>query len=135
MTGEANRRCTIVMPLADRRGGAESALLELVRHGGGLGFEWRMVFLEDGPMVAECRAAGVSVTVIRAGRLREIHRYAASVWRLVRAFRHDRPGVVVGWMTKAELYAGPAARLAGVPAILCQLGMASSRSALDRAAT
>ncbi len=135
MTGEANRRCTIVMPLAEQRGGAESMLLQLVHHGRGLGFDWRIVFLEDGPMVADCRAAGVPATVVPAGRLREIHRYAASVTRLARELRHRRPDVVVGWMTKAQLYAGPAARLAGTPAVWCQQGMASRRSGLDRAAT
>jgi glycosyltransferase involved in cell wall biosynthesis len=123
------------MPLADERGGAESALLQLVHHGGGLGFDWRIVFLEDGPMVAECRAAGAPATVIRAGRLREIHRYAGSVMRLARQLRRERPDVVVGWMTKAQLYAGPAARVTGAPAVWCQHGMAKRRSGLDRAAT
>jgi glycosyltransferase involved in cell wall biosynthesis len=123
------------MPLAELRGGAESMLLELVHHGGDLGFEWRIVFMEEGPMVAECGAAGVPATVIRAGRLREIHRYAGSVWRLARELRREPPEVVVGWMTKAQLYAGPAARLTGVPAVWCQVGMPSSRSGLDRAAT
>jgi glycosyltransferase involved in cell wall biosynthesis len=123
------------MPLADQRGGAESALLQLVHHGRGLGFDWRIVFLEDGPMVAECRAAGAPATVVRAGRLREIRRYTGSVTRLGREFRRERPDVVVGWMTKAQLYAGPAARVAGAPLVWCQHGMASTRSALDRAAT
>jgi glycosyltransferase involved in cell wall biosynthesis len=132
---EANTRCTIVMPLAEQRGGAESMLLELVDHGRDLGFEWRIVFMEEGPMVAECGAAGVPATVIRAGRLREIHRYAESVTRLGREIRRERAHVVVGWMPKAQLYAGPAARLAGVPAVWCQVGMPSSRSGLDRAAT
>src|SRR5436305_2363130 len=135
MTGEANRRCTIVVPRADPRGGAESALLALVRHGGGLGFDWRVVFLEDGPLVDECGAAGAPATVIRAGRLRELRRYAASVRGLARELRHERPGVVVGWMTKAQLYAGPAARLTGIPVLWCQHGMASRRGWLDRAAT
>src|SRR3954451_13575048 len=132
MTGEANTRCTIVMPLADRRGGSESALLELVRHAGDLGFEWRLVFLEDGPMVAGC---GVPATVIRAGRLRQVHRYAATVARLGRELRRERADLVVGWMTKAQLYAGPAARLTGTPAVWYQMGMPSSGSWLDRAAT
>jgi len=123
------------MPLAERRGGAESALLQLLEHGSGLGFEWRVVFLEDGPMVAACEAAGAHPTVVPAGRLREIHRYAGCVARLARQFRLDRPDVVVGWMTKAQLYAGPAARLAGVPALWCQHGMPSSRSVIDRVAT
>ena len=135
MTGEANRRCTIVMPLAEQRGGAESMLLQLLRDGRGLGFDWRVVFLEDGPMVAECHAAGAPATVVPAGRLRQIHRYAGSVTRIARELRLERPDVVVGWMTKAQLYAGPAARLTGVPEIWCQQGMASSRSWLDRTAT
>ncbi len=135
MTGEANTRCTIVMPLAEQLGGAESMLLELVRHGGNLGFEWRIVFLEDGPMVAECRAAGAQATVLRAGRLRQVHLYAGCVARLARELRRERADVVVGWMTKAQLYAGPAAWLTGTPAVWCQQGMPSGRSALDRAAT
>src|SRR3954447_13026557 len=130
----APTRCTLVMPLAERRGGAESALLQLLEHGSGLGFEWRVVFLEDGPMVAACEAAGAQPTVVPAGRLREIHRYAGCVARLARQFRLDRPDVLVGWMTKAQLYAGPAARLAGVPALWCQHGLPSSRDALDRVA-
>ncbi|HEX4625180.1 MAG TPA: glycosyltransferase [Solirubrobacteraceae bacterium] len=128
-------RCTIVMPLAEQRGGAESALLALLRHGRGLGFAWRVVFLEDGPMVAACAAAGAPSTVLPAGRLRELHRYARTVGGLARALRRDRPDVVVGWMTKAQLYAGPAARLAGAPAVWCQHGMPLPRSALDRVAT
>jgi glycosyltransferase involved in cell wall biosynthesis len=122
------------MPLAEQRGGAESMLLQLLRDGRGLGFDWRVVFLEDGPMVAECRAAGAPATVVPAGRLRQIHRYGGSVTRIARELRLERPDVVVGWMTKAQLYAGPAARLTGVPAIWCQQGMASSRSWLDRTA-
>ena len=134
-TADAGTRCTIVMPLADERGGSESLLLQLVHHGRDLGFAWRVVFLEDGPMVAECRAAGAAATVFPAGRLREIHRYAGSVVRLRRDLRRARPDVVVGWMTKAQLYAGPAARLSGVPVVWCQHGMASGSSGLDRAAT
>ena len=132
MTGDANTRCAIVMPLAERRGGAESTLRELAHHGRGLGFEWRIVFLEDGPMVAE---SAVPATVIPAGRLRQVHRYAGTIARLAQELRRDRPDLVVGWMTKAQLYAGPAARLAGVPAVWCQQGTPSPWSALDRAAT
>jgi glycosyltransferase involved in cell wall biosynthesis len=132
---DAGTRCTIVMPLAERQGGAESSLMELVDNGGGLGFAWRVVFLEEGPMVAACEGAGVPAAVIPAGRLREVHRYARCVARLAASFRRDRPGVVVGWMTKAHLYSGPAARAACVPAVWCQHGMPSSGGAVDRLAT
>ena len=131
---EAGTRCTVVMPLAARRGGAEWSLMELVHHGGDLGFSLEVVFLEDGPMVAECEAAGVPAAVVPAGRLREVQNYARSVARLAASFRRDRPDVVVGWMTKAQLYSGPAARLAGIPAVWCQHGLPSSRDALDRVA-
>src|SRR4051794_10148157 len=131
---EAGTRCTVVMPLAARRGGAESSLMELVHHGGDLGFSLEVVFLEDGPMVAECEAAGVPAAVVLSGRLREVQNYARSVARLAASVKRDRPDVVVGWMTKAQLYSGPAARLAGVPAVWCQHGLPSSRDALDRVA-
>src|SRR4051794_40981258 len=132
---EAGVRCTIVMPLAERRGGAESSLMELARHGGGLGFALRVVFLEEGPMVAACESVGVPAGGISAGGLRGGHRYARCVGQLTALLRGDRPDVVVGWMTKAHLYSGPAGRVAGVPAVWCQHGTPSRREALDRVAT
>src|SRR4051794_41863526 len=107
---EAGTRCTVVMPLAARRGGAESSLMELVHHGGDLGLSLEVVFLEDGPMVAECEAAGVPAAGVPAGRLRGDQNYARAVARLAAAFRRDRPDVAAGWATEGQPSPRPAAR-------------------------
>ena len=124
---------TIVMPLADRHGGAEAVLESFVVRA--VTADCRVVFLEDGPLVESLRELGVSASVIPAGRLREPHQLLGAIRRLARALRNERPDAVVAWMTKAHVYSGPAARLAGVPSLWIQHGMPDRRSPLDRVAT
>jgi glycosyltransferase involved in cell wall biosynthesis len=126
-------RATIVMPLAQQRGGAELLLEQLVRRSSNM--EWVVAFLEDGPMVARLRASGVVTRVIPAGRLRDLSRYASTVLRLARFLREQRADVVLGWMTKAQLYSGPAGVVARVPSLWYQLGLPSPPDILDRIAT
>jgi glycosyltransferase involved in cell wall biosynthesis len=126
-------RAAIVMPLAQQRGGAELALEQLVRRSSNM--EWVVAFLEDGPMVARLRASGVVTRVIPAGRLRNLPRYAWTVLRLAKFLREQRADVVLGWMTKAQLYSGPAGVLARVPSLWYQLGLPSPPDILDRIAT
>ena len=54
-------RIAIIMPLAEQRGGGELMLLHLMQHGQGLGVEWLVVFLAEGPMVQEVRALGAAM--------------------------------------------------------------------------
>jgi glycosyltransferase involved in cell wall biosynthesis len=77
--------------------------------------QYLVVFLEDGPLVAEVAALGVSTEVCVAGRLREPLRYARTVRFLTSLLRRERVDVVLSWAAKAHLYAGIAARRAGVP--------------------
>jgi glycosyltransferase involved in cell wall biosynthesis len=126
-------RAIIVMPLADQRGGAELMLRQLV------GFtsevKWTVAFLESGPMVSEFQDLGVASHVLQAKRLRNVATYVATVHALARLIREQRAEIVVGWMTKAQLYAGPAAFLARVPAVWYRMETPSRTSPLDRLAT
>jgi glycosyltransferase involved in cell wall biosynthesis len=125
----------VVMPLAERKGGAEVALLDLLREREPHNERVAVLFLEDGPMVTETVEMGHQAYVIPAGRLRHPHHFAASVVRIARVLRKVEASVVVSWMTKAHLYSAPAARIAGIPAVWFQLGLPRTSDALDRIAT
>ncbi len=120
------------MPLAAQRGGAEQLLRLFLRHAPGVPDDWPLVFFEAGPLVEEARALGFPVQVIRAGRLRQPVRYLQTVRRLVRWFRQERITLVLSWMSKAHLYGGMAARLAGIPAVWFQHGIPTRDSWMDR---
>ena len=123
----------IVMPLADQRGGAELALLNLVRTGGPI--QWHVVFLEDGPMIQSVQSAGVRTSLIRAGRIRQPHRFIATIYGISRLVKQIKARAILAWMSKAHIYGGPAALIAGVPAIWFQHGLPHSGSAIERVAT
>lgn len=100
-------RLAIVMTNAEQRGGAERLLQHLVRHADDT---WRLSlgFLEDGPMVEEARRLGHRVEVIPAPRLRQVFAMAGCVLSIRKWLRAEKPDLVLGWMKKAHLYAGPA---------------------------
>jgi glycosyltransferase involved in cell wall biosynthesis len=127
-------RVLVVMPAAECVGGAELTFRHLVKFGRGRGVEWFVAFLEDGPMVAEVRDAGVPCEVVDAGRVRDVQRYPATVARLARLARRTHADLVCSWMGKAQLYAGPAAALARVPAVWYQHGF-PAKSWMDCLAT
>lgn len=126
-TGAA--RIGVVMPLAEQRGGAELALLHFLD---GLLPETkalvRLCFLEQGPMVDWARQRGYSATVVESGRLRQLSRWSGSVRSLYAWIVQNQIGVVLSWMAKAHLYAGPAAWLARTPALWWQHGLPTRRS-------
>lgn len=124
-----------MMPLAEQRGGSEVMLRQLVEHRGAGGTTWLVIFLEHGPMVAGLERLGVEVAVVEAGRLREPHRHAAAIARIAFVAHRWRADVLVGWMVKSQLYAAPAALLAGIPAVWYQLGAPYAPGWLDRVAT
>jgi len=78
------------------------------------GHELEPVFLEPGPWPEELRAAGLRVEVLAAGRLRDVHRWVATVVALARLMRRRRPDVILNWSAKTQLYGAPAAVLAGM---------------------
>lgn len=76
--------------------------------------ELELVFLEPGPWPAELIDAGFRVEVLSAGQLRQAHRAAITVARLVSILRAREPDLILDWMGKAHLYCAPAAVLAGM---------------------
>lgn len=115
----------IVMPLADARGGAEIMLLQLLRANRHTAkVDYAVAFLEDGPLVEEARSLGYPVSVFPAGKLRQAGRFLRTIFRLYAWIKRERLDLVMSWMSKAHLYAGPAAWMAGVDAVWYQHGIA-----------
>jgi glycosyltransferase involved in cell wall biosynthesis len=128
-------RIGVVMPLGERRGGAERLLCDLLHSRAARRAEWHVWLLEPGPLAGELRRPGVRVSVVDAGRLRQPHRLVPAIARLAQEFRAARLDVSLAWMTKAQLYAGPAAALAGVRCVWFQHGLPDPPNRLDRLAT
>jgi glycosyltransferase involved in cell wall biosynthesis len=127
--------CTIVMPLAHQRGGAEALLLHVLRENAASPrVEFSIIFFEDGPMVEDVKALGYRVSIIKAGRLSELHHYARTVWKLRRELRQQRIGSVLSWMAKAQLYSGLAGWGLNVPNYWFQHGI-SEGGWMDRLAS
>lgn len=115
-------RVLVVMPLATALGGAEMSLRQLLARGRGQGVEWTVVFLRDGPMVAEARALGAEVHVVEAGRIRQIVRRARAIRRIARIATSGGAELVLGWMAAGQLTAGAVAMAAGLPCMWFQAG-------------
>lgn len=128
-------KIAIIMPLAEQRGGAELALLHLIQQGQGLGVDWLVVFLQDGPMVGRVRELGGDAQVVHAGRLREPHRFAKAVREIVVLARAEGVDLLLGWMGIAHLYGGLAGRIGGIPAAWFQHGLPWDKNWVDRLAT
>ena len=126
-------RAIIVMPLAEQRGGAELMLKHLALHS--VGVEWHFIFLEEGPMVKECQSLGITTYVVKAGRLRHLHRYLQTVYTIAAIARRVEAESIIGWMSKGHVYGGVAAILSNLPAFWFQLGLPADVHWLDRLAT
>jgi glycosyltransferase involved in cell wall biosynthesis len=127
-------RVLAVMPLGTALGGAEQSFRQLLMHGRVEGVQWTVVFLRDGPLVAELRSLGVAVHVVDAGRLRNVAARLLAVVRIARLAQVTGADVVLGWMAAGQIMSGIAALLAGVPAIWFQAGTPRP-DWLDRIAT
>ncbi len=117
-------RLAIVMPSAHRRGGAEEALVQLLRSQEQANLSiLLLILLEDGELKRVCEQLGVKVEVVASGRLREPWKHASAVLRIRRLLKMHRVEMVLGWMTKAHIYSGVAGKLAGLPAVYYQHGL------------
>lgn len=116
-------RLLVVMPSGVARGGAEEALLHLAQARHAAGIELCVAFLEEGDFPARLAEEGIEVISIPAGRLRHLGHFVRVIARLRRLILDWQPEVVLSWMTKGHLYAGIAAKLAGVPTVYFQMGL------------
>jgi glycosyltransferase involved in cell wall biosynthesis len=126
---------TVVTTLAERLGGTENMLWHFLRHASSAELKPDVICLQDGPFVEELHALGIRVTVIEAGRLRQVRRGGASVRTLAGALRRHPPEIVLSWLPKAQLYAGPAAVAAGLGRRLVWWQHSIAGAWIDRAAT
>jgi len=93
--------------------------------------DYKLLFLEQGPMVETVVALGYEAEVMEAGRIREVMKYTALIFKIRRWIKNHKIEAVMSWMSKAHLYGGPAAWLAGVPSVWWQHGM-SGEGGLQR---
>jgi glycosyltransferase involved in cell wall biosynthesis len=117
-------RLAIVMPSAHPHGGAEEALVHLLRNQAAAQLsDVLVILLEEGELKEVFKSTGATVEVVPSGRLREPWKHVSAVLKICQLLKRDRMDAVLGWMTKAHIYGGPAARLAGVPPIYFQMGL------------
>jgi glycosyltransferase involved in cell wall biosynthesis len=129
-------RMIVTVPWGHRLGGAEAMLQGVLDGAGSSGHELELVFFEPGPWPDELLAAGFRVEVIPAGRLRQLHRWFATVLALARLFRARQPDLILNWAAKTQLYGSPAAVLAGMADRVVWWQQAIPRRGwLDRCAT
>lgn len=127
-------RIVVVMPLGRQLGGGELMLAQLLRQPHDPDVAFTVIFLRDGPMVAEARAQGHDVRVVEAGRFRALRRRWAAVRAIVAIARDVHADVLLAWMVAAQPMVGLASMLSGIPAVWYQVGLPSG-DLLDRIAT
>jgi glycosyltransferase involved in cell wall biosynthesis len=128
-------RILVVMRSGEWRGGAEWSLFQWLQAGvADPRLDVTAVFLEDGGLARDVAGLGVRTHVMPAGPLRDVRRWARTVARLRQLLRQERTHLVLSWMADAHLYAGVAARLAGVRATFYQMWVPAP-SWVDRVAT
>jgi glycosyltransferase involved in cell wall biosynthesis len=102
----------IVQPYSER-GGSESWLLRLIDATGDL--DLSAVLLKDGPLRDELEARGIPVVLRPVGN-NPVNLLRPIAW-LARRLRRDPPDVILANVMKAQMVAGPAGRIAGVPTV------------------
>ncbi len=110
-------KIAIVVPFAEQKGGAEIALVNLLRQVSCKQHEWLVIFLKSGTLCDQITCLHVRTEIIESGRLRNVFLFCQTVFRLAFLFKEENVDVVVSWATKAHLYAGIASFIARVPSI------------------
>jgi glycosyltransferase involved in cell wall biosynthesis len=107
---------TLVVSHTGAACGSNAVILGLLRHRPA---DQRVicVFLSDGPVLAQARALGVEISLIDAGRARAVLRASGAVLALAGLAHRKRVDAVFAHTSKAQIYASPAAMLAGVPSV------------------
>jgi glycosyltransferase involved in cell wall biosynthesis len=104
----------ITVSSGEPHGGAEQLLLSFLR-----GFDRRriavaVVGFAPGALATAVAALDVPVTVLAAGRHRDVHRSLQVIAGLAARLRRAPPALVFNWTTEAQLYGASAAFVAGL---------------------
>jgi glycosyltransferase involved in cell wall biosynthesis len=105
-------RLLVTVPWGELLGGSETNLQTVLDAPRKQEHEIDLAFLADGPWPRSLAASGHSVTVIDAGRLRQVHKWVTTVVRLAGLMHRRQPDIIANWTGKAQLYGAPAASLA-----------------------
>lgn len=103
----------LVVQAFGENGGSEGWLLRLLDATDAL--DVKVLLLKDGPLREQLERRGIAVEVRHVGN--QPQHLLKPILELWQRLRSDRPDVVLGNVLKAQLVAGPAGRLAGVPTV------------------
>lgn len=131
---QLDRRVLMIAPSAVL-GGAEDVLFNLAMALPAFGLTLDVVSLQTGPLVDRLTEHGIDVTVIEAGRLRDLVRFTRSARQLATMMRRTRYAAVVSNLPKAHLYAALPARTRRLPALWFQAGYPDPAHWTDRIAS
>lgn len=107
-------RILFVSAVAER-GGLEVILRNILTELDRARFSLHVLCLDDGPLVQELEETGTPVTVFKAGRLHHLARTAKVIRRTVKLIHDEKIEVVHTLNSKAHVYGGWSAAVAGVP--------------------
>lgn len=98
-------------------GGAEVYMLNLFRRLERARYTPIVALLRPGPLEGELNRLGIETRVLTKHRMRNVAAVAKAIGQLVRLIRREGIELVHGNCFRAHVYAGLAARLAGVPCV------------------
>src|SRR3954449_13077617 len=125
----------LLVPFGDIRGGAEAMLVTLLDSLNRDAIDLGIAFHQDGELVERALTLGYDAACLDAGRLRQPHRYLASLRTLRKRRDRRRPRVILSWIAKSHLYAAPAALERASPRLAWWQHGVPQGDPLDRLAT
>lgn len=114
---------TLVMPSASPTGGAEEAFCQLLKSNAARSMRWQLIFLENGPLVAQVEPFVARSLVVQCGRTREFWKWWKASTMIAAFAKEFQSDLILGWMTKGHVYGGLAARRAHIRAAWFQMGL------------
>jgi glycosyltransferase involved in cell wall biosynthesis len=112
----------LVMPLASQQGGAEALFQHLLREGSDR-LNYKVAFLQDGPVAEEARSLGYDTAVFPTTHLSDAANYVRTVREIRGWIKKENLQGVFSWMLKAHFYMAPAVAFSDVPAGWFQHGI------------
>jgi glycosyltransferase involved in cell wall biosynthesis len=103
------KRILYLSPVGEK-GGAESVLLDIIRHLDRTRFEPIVVCLKPGPLIDDLKQLNVKTFALRAHKTRSLHRVAVAIMRLRTIIHREHVDLVHGNGCTMLFYAGLAAK-------------------------